>query len=98
MRVAIVTGGTRGLGLALADALAARGWGLVIDGRGEAALAEAAARLAGSAAGAPVRALVGDVADAHHRVALVAAAAELGRLDAVVNNASVLGPSPQPEL
>ena len=42
--------------------------------------------------------MAGDVADADHRAALVATATELGRLDLLVNNASVLGPSPQPAL
>ena len=58
-RTAIVTGASRGLGLALSRALAARGWWLVLDAR---------------------------------------TAADLGRLDLLVNNASVLGPSPQPAL
>jgi NAD(P)-dependent dehydrogenase (short-subunit alcohol dehydrogenase family) len=95
MNVAIVTGASRGLGLALAEALAARGWGLVIDARGEDALAEVATRLAETTA---VRAIAGDVGDGGHRRALVEAAAGLGGLDVLVNNASVLGPSPQPGL
>src|SRR4051812_5460325 len=95
MSVAIVTGASRGLGLALAEGLADRGWGLVIDGRGEAALAAAAGRLGERTT---VRALPGDVGDPFHHLALVEAASEMGRLDAVVNNASLLGPSPQPAL
>jgi NAD(P)-dependent dehydrogenase (short-subunit alcohol dehydrogenase family) len=42
--------------------------------------------------------IAGDVADPRHRAELVAAVCELGRLDLLVNNASVLGPSPQPTL
>jgi NAD(P)-dependent dehydrogenase (short-subunit alcohol dehydrogenase family) len=95
MQTAIVTGASRGLGLALAKGLADRGWSLVIDGRGEAALRDAAAELAGRTT---VRAIAGDIADPAHRKALVAAAADLGTLTAVVNNASLLGPSPQPAL
>ncbi|MFP5318271.1 MAG: SDR family oxidoreductase [Acidimicrobiia bacterium] len=95
MSVAIVTGASRGLGLALARALAERGWNLVLDARGEAALAEAADELS---VGTKVVALAGDVADPAHRRALVDAAARLGGLDLLVNNASVLGPSPQPRL
>src|SRR5436853_4107599 len=95
MNGAIVTGASRGLGLALARALADRGWALVIDARGADALADAERELA---ARTTVVAIPGDVASAEHRRALVAAAAGLGGLDAIVNNASLLGPSPQPAL
>jgi NAD(P)-dependent dehydrogenase (short-subunit alcohol dehydrogenase family) len=91
--VAIVTGASRGLGLALARELAARSWRLVIDARGAEALADARAELAARTA---VDALVGDVSDPHHREALIAAAGH--RIDLLVNNASRLGPSPQPPL
>jgi len=90
---ALITGASRGLGLALARALAGRGWRLVIDARGAEALERARAELAAATA---VTALAGDVADAWHRDALVTAAGP--RLDLLVNNASVLGPSPQPPL
>jgi NAD(P)-dependent dehydrogenase (short-subunit alcohol dehydrogenase family) len=93
MPTAIVTGASRGLGLALARALAERGWRLVIDAREAVALQDAAAELARST---DVAALTGDVADAEHRQALLAAAG--GEVDLLVNNASVLGPSPQPLL
>ena len=95
MSVAIVTGASRGLGLALARSLAERGWNLVIDARGEDALQEAAAELS---VRTKVVALAGDVADEEHRAALVEAARGLGGLDLLVNNASLLGPSPQPRL
>jgi NAD(P)-dependent dehydrogenase (short-subunit alcohol dehydrogenase family) len=88
MPTAIVTGASRGLGLALARALAERNWRLVIDAREEAPLQAAASELGAIA-------IPGDVADAVHREALVAAA---GPVDLLVNNASVLGPSPQPHL
>ena len=90
---AIITGASRGLGLALARALAARQWRLVIDARGADALEAARRELA---AHTDVTALVGDVADERHRRALVTAAGD--RIDALVNNASILGPSPQPAL
>src|SRR5918997_3074303 len=95
--VALITGASRGLGRALARSLAADGWHLVVDARGAAALDEAAAELR-EAGAASVEAIAGDVADPEHRRRLVAAAEERGRLDALVNNASVLGPSPQPTL
>ena len=90
---AIITGASRGLGLALARALAARRWRLIIDARGADALEAARRELA---AHTEVTALVGDVADERHRRALVTAAGD--RIDALVNNASILGPSPQPTL
>jgi NAD(P)-dependent dehydrogenase (short-subunit alcohol dehydrogenase family) len=93
--VALITGASRGLGLALARALAERHWELVIDGRDAEALRVAAEELATVTT---VRAVAGDVIDEDHRRALMAAVSELGRLDLLVNNASVLGPSPQPEL
>jgi NAD(P)-dependent dehydrogenase (short-subunit alcohol dehydrogenase family) len=93
MPTAIITGASRGLGLALARALAQRGWRLVIDARERGPLEAAARELH---AHGEVVALPGDVADDWHRAALVAAAGD--ELDLVVNNASVLGPSPQPPL
>ncbi len=92
---ALVTGASRGLGLALARALAERAWALVIDAREPSALAAAAAELATRTA---VEAVAGDVGDEDHRLALRHAVERLGRLDVVVHNASVLGPSPQPRL
>jgi len=97
MAVALITGASRGLGFALARALADRNWDLVVDGRGRPALETAAAELAG-AGDATVTAVTGDVADAAHRLEMVEAARQLGGLDLLVNNASVLGPSPQPDL
>src|SRR6476659_9431162 len=97
MKTAIVTGASRGLGLELAKGLARQGWGLVIDARNEDAIADAGAELAATTT---VTVVPGDVADPAHRRALVDAAVALsgGTIDAVVNNASLLGPSPQPEL
>ena len=93
MPLAIITGASRGLGLALARALAERGWALVIDARGAGALERAARELGAITEVVAVR---GDVADDWHRGALVDVAGE--QIDLLVNNASVLGPSPQPPL
>jgi NAD(P)-dependent dehydrogenase (short-subunit alcohol dehydrogenase family) len=94
MSVALITGASRGLGRALARELSARGWSLVLDARGAKALDETVSSLRGG----PVIAVVGDVSSPGHRAELAAAVAQAGRLDLLVNNASHLGPSPQPLL
>jgi NAD(P)-dependent dehydrogenase (short-subunit alcohol dehydrogenase family) len=93
MDTALITGASRGLGLALARELARRSWRLVIDARGADALEAARSELATLT---DVVAIPGDVADPEHRRALIAAAGP--RIDLLVNNASLLGPSPQPRL
>src|SRR5919204_2447349 len=94
-RTALVTGASRGLGLALARRLADDGWRLIVDARGAGALRDAYAELS---AKTRVTAIAGDVADPAHRRALANAARVAGGIDALVNNASVLGPSPRPPL
>jgi NAD(P)-dependent dehydrogenase (short-subunit alcohol dehydrogenase family) len=94
-QTALITGASRGLGLALARELARRGWTLIIDARGAEALEAARVELA---ALTTVVAIPGDVTEAAHRDALVSAARDAGGLDLLVNNAGILGPSPQPEL
>jgi NAD(P)-dependent dehydrogenase (short-subunit alcohol dehydrogenase family) len=91
-RVALVTGASQGLGLALTRALAADGWRVVVDARHADVLRHAVAGLP------RVVALPGDVADAAHRDELAAAVEAAGRLDLLVHNASALGPSPLPPL
>jgi NAD(P)-dependent dehydrogenase (short-subunit alcohol dehydrogenase family) len=95
--VAVITGASRGLGFTLARLLSDAGYALVIDGRGEAALSDAAAVLR-RAARPPVRALPGDITDPAHRAALRAAARALGGPSLLVNNAGTLGASPLPAL
>jgi NAD(P)-dependent dehydrogenase (short-subunit alcohol dehydrogenase family) len=92
MPVALITGASRGLGRALARALHTRGWALVLDARGAPDLERIGAELPAAFS------IPGDVADSWHRAALADAADSLGGLDLLVNNASLLGPSPQPEL
>jgi NAD(P)-dependent dehydrogenase (short-subunit alcohol dehydrogenase family) len=97
--VALVTGASAGLGRALATGLARSGWSLVVDGRTPGPLARAADRFRDQQPqGAKTVAVAGDVADPAHRQELAAVVSGFGRLDLLVNNASVLGPSPQPAL
>jgi NAD(P)-dependent dehydrogenase (short-subunit alcohol dehydrogenase family) len=91
----LITGTSRGLGLALARRLARENWTLIIDARGAEDLETARTELAQQTR---VIALPGDVSGEEHRQALAEAAHEAGGLDALVNNASILGPSPQPQL
>ena len=88
MPVALITGASKGLGLALCRELAGRGWTVVVDARSAAVLRSAVAGLDS------VTAVPGDVASAAHREELAAVIDRLGRLDLLVNNASVLGPMP----
>ena len=91
--IAIITGISRGLGLATARALAGRGWTVVGDARSAADLETAIASIDGD-----VRGVAGDVSVPAHREQLIRAAISAGGLDLIVNNASILGPSPQPLL
>jgi len=95
MRTALITGATRGLGYALAHGLARRGWNLVIDGRDAARLRRVRDELAEIT---HVAALAGDVTDDEHRRQLAILARGHAGLDALVNNAGALGPSPLPSL
>ena len=94
-KTALITGASRGLGLALARGLAQRNWNLIINARGAKSLQVAYHELSGLTR---VTAVPGDIASKTHRQALAVAAQAAGGLDAVVNNASTLGPSPQPAL
>src|SRR4051794_6988443 len=94
-RTALITGASRGLGLALARGLAARGWNLILTARDAERLRGVRDELATHT---HVAALAGDVIDPKHREALAVLARGHAGLDAVLNNAGLLGPSPQPPL
>jgi len=95
-QVALITGASRGLGLAVARLYAQRGMQLVLTARGEMALRQAADELAATT---QVVALAGDISDPEHDQRLVEAGLRaFGRIDVLINNASELGPSPMPEL
>jgi len=94
-RTALITGASRGLGLALARGLAARGWNLILTARDAERLRGVRDELATRT---HVAALAGDVIDPKHREALAVLARGHAGLDAIINNAGLLGPSPQPPL
>src|ERR1700682_4544116 len=93
--VALITGGSRGPGRAVTAELVRRCWQVIIDGRDVAALRSAVTEMPFPDA---VTAIPGDVAEPEHRARLADAASAAGGLDLAVNNASILGPSPQPQL
>ena len=95
IKTAVITGASRGLGLAIARELARKGWQLIINARGEAALQEAYAELS---LVTRVTAVSGSITDKAHRDALAVAAKAAGGVDVVINNAGILGPSPLPAL
>lgn len=95
MKKILITGASRGLGKALASRLASEGHALILDARGQEALANLATELQQLS---QVIAIPGDIADPLHQQNLLEAARTLGGIDVVVNNASILGPSPQPAL
>jgi NAD(P)-dependent dehydrogenase (short-subunit alcohol dehydrogenase family) len=94
-RTALITGASRGLGAALARGLAARGWNLILTARDAERLGAVRDELAQVT---HVAAIAGDVTHHDHRAAMAVLARGHGGLDAVVNNAGALGPSPLPPL
>ncbi len=84
--VALVTGGTRGIGLAVVSALLERGWQVHLCGRSDESVAEALRKLDSSSAHGHTI----DIRDASQVDSLVAAVVEAsGRLDCLVNNAGL---------
>lgn len=94
-RTALITGASRGLGLALARTLAQQGWQLILTARNAVKLLAVQEELSKITT---VDAISGDLIDEIHLLQLPARAAKMGGLDIVINNASTLGISPQPGL
>src|SRR4051812_37546368 len=92
---ALITGASRGLGLALAREFARMGWTLILDARNADDLHKVNAELAPLSR---VISVPGDVTDAAHRAKLLDAVKSVGGLDVLINNASTLGVSPRPNL
>lgn len=95
MPTALITGATAGLGRSLADTLARHQWTLIIDGR---RVERVQATEEALSPHTRTIAVIGDVSDPDHQGRLIEAVREAGPLDLLVNNASELGGSPQPEL
>jgi 3-oxoacyl-[acyl-carrier protein] reductase len=88
-KVAVVTGGTRGIGLAIAHRLAADGFDLMITYLGDEASANNAVKsLTGS--GRTIEVFTGDISNADQAGALIEQTmAKFGRIDALINNAGI---------
>ncbi|MDB5051995.1 MAG: family NAD(P)-dependent oxidoreductase [Bacilli bacterium] len=96
-KVIMITGASRGLGKALTIAFAKSGVNLIICARNQQKLNEVA--LEAESYGAEVLAIAADVAESRDVERLVASAeAHFGQIDVLINNASILGPSPMPFL
>ena len=88
MTIAWITGGGTGIGRALAEQLYREGSRIVISGRREQVLQEAARKIAASKSTGEVRAIAGDAADASHASQVVSEIKSCwGDIDLLVNNA-----------
>jgi NAD(P)-dependent dehydrogenase (short-subunit alcohol dehydrogenase family) len=86
-RVALVTGGSRGIGLGIARRIVAEGGRVTVTGRKQASLDEAVAELGGAGTALGIPGSADD--DAHQDLALAATLEAFGRLDVLVNNTGI---------
>lgn len=87
-RTAFISGSSRGIGYAIADALAAEGVRVIVNGRDSAAVDAAVGRLRAAHPGVSVSGLVADFANAEDIASLLE---ELGDVDILVNNVGLFG-------
>lgn len=92
---ALVSGSTGGIGFAIACRLAAEGAEVILNGRSEASVAAALARLRAALPGAQVSGVAADLAGAAGCAALAAACADV---DILVNNLGIFEPKPFEEI
>ena len=91
-KTVVITGASRGIGAAAAEAMAAEGASLMLLARASGAV-DGARRAAAGREGARAEAMACDVADfAQVRAAVDRARADFGRIDALINNAGVIEP------
>lgn len=88
---ALVTGSTRGIGLAAAKGLAAMGAEVIVNGRGEAAVEEALAAIRAQTPGANAHGVAADLGTAEGCAAVIAAHPDV---DILVNSMGIYGPKP----
>lgn len=85
-KLAVVTGASRGLGQAIAEALSERGFHLILTARDQRSLKNLAARLPNATA------VACDIRDSQSMAALAAVIRKRRRLDVLINNAGIAGP------
>ena len=94
-KLALVTGSTKGIGHAIAVALAAEGARVIVNGRTEASVADAINRLRAEVPDAHVEAFAGDLSAPEQVAALLA---RFPKVDVLVNNLGIFDPKPFEEI
>jgi NAD(P)-dependent dehydrogenase (short-subunit alcohol dehydrogenase family) len=94
-KLALVSGSTKGIGLAIATVLAREGAEVIVNGRSEASLAQALERISESVTRPKLLAFAGDLSDAGTAEALVK---RFPDIDILVNNLGIFEPKPFDEI